>query len=66
MKHLSEKQRRRQIRRLKSRFPKELKRKEKRKMLNLREEKIKVSARRLGKLQRRLIKQAVQQQGTAI
>ena len=57
MKHLSEKQRRRQIRLSKSRFVKGLKRKARRKMLNLNEERIKVASRRLGRLQRQMIKQ---------
>jgi len=57
MKHLSEKQRRRQIKLSKSRFVKGLKRNARRKMLNLNEDKIKVAARRLGRLQRQMIKQ---------
>tara|TARA_B100000965_G_C19418889_1_gene681201 strand:- start:207 stop:413 length:207 start_codon:yes stop_codon:yes gene_type:complete len=57
MKHLSEKQRRRQIKLSKSRFVKGLKRKARRKMLNLNEERIKVASRRLGRLQRQMIKQ---------
>ena len=57
MKHLSEKQRRRQIKLSKSRFDKGLKRKAKRKILNLNEERIKVASRRLGRLQRQMIKQ---------
>ena len=57
MKHLSEKQRRRQIKLSKSRFVKGLKRKAKRKILNLNEERIKVASRRLGRLQRQMIKE---------
>ena len=57
MKHLSEKQRKRQIKLSKSRFVKGLKRKARRKMLNLNEERIKVASRRLGRLQRQMIKQ---------
>jgi hypothetical protein len=57
MKHLSEKQRRRQIKLSKSRFVKSLKRKAKRKILNLNEKRIKVASRRLGRLQRQMIKE---------
>lgn len=57
MKHLSEKQRRRQIKLSKNRFVKGLKRKAKRKILNLNEERIKVASRRLGRLQRQMIKE---------
>ena len=57
MKHLSEKQRQRSIRLTKSRTAKNLKRKARRKMLNLNEERVKVAARRLGRLQRQMIKQ---------
>lgn len=54
MKHLSEKQRVGQVRRNKVRFRKELKRKAKRKELAMTMERIRVSARRLGKLQRKM------------
>ena len=54
MKHLSEKQRVGQIRRNKVRFKKELKRKAKRKELAMTMERIRISARRLGKLQRQM------------
>lgn len=53
MKHLSEKQRVGQIRRNKVRFRKELKRKAKRKELAMTMERIKISGRRLAKLQKR-------------
>ena len=54
MKHLSEKQRVGQIRRNKVRFKKELKRKAKRKELAMTMERIRISGRRLGKLQRKM------------
>lgn len=54
MKHLSEKQRVGQIRRNKVRFKKELKRKVKRKELAMTMERIRISGRRLGKLQRQM------------
>ena len=54
MKHLSEKQRVGQIRRNKVRFKKELKRKAKRKELAMTMERIRISGRRLGKLQRQM------------
>lgn len=54
MKHLSEKQRVSQVRRNKVRFKKELKRKAKRKELAITMERIRVSGRRLGKLQRQM------------
>lgn len=54
MKHLSEKQRVSQVRRNKVRFKKELKRKEKRKELAMTMERIRISGRRLGKLQRQM------------
>ena len=54
MKHLSEKQRVGQVRRNKVRFKKELKRKAKRKELALTMERIRISGRRLGKLQRQM------------
>lgn len=54
MKHLSEKQRVGQVRRNKVRFKKELKRKEKRKELAMTIERIRISGRRLGKLQRQM------------
>jgi len=53
MKQLKEKSRLRQIRRNKKRLPKELKRKAKRKELAMSMEKIRVSGRRLSKLQKR-------------
>lgn len=53
MKQLKEKSRLRQIRRNKKRLPKELKRKAKRKELAMSMEKIRVSGRRLAKLQKR-------------
>tara|TARA_B100002019_G_C21173163_1_gene549608 strand:- start:91 stop:303 length:213 start_codon:yes stop_codon:yes gene_type:complete len=52
MKQLKEKSRLRQIRRNKKRLPKELKRKAKRKELAMSMEKIRVSGRRLQKLQK--------------
>jgi len=57
MKHLSEKQRQRGIRLYKSRTAKNLKRKAKRKVINLQEQRVKVAARRIGKLQRRMVKE---------
>jgi len=54
MKHLSQKQRVGQIRRNKVRFKKELKRKAKRKELAMTMERIRISGRRLGKLQRQM------------
>jgi len=57
MKHLSEKQRRSNIKLMKSRTAKNLKRKEKQKVLNLYEQKVKVAARRIGKLQRKMVKE---------
>ena len=57
MKHLSEKQRRSNIKLMKSRTAKNLKRKEKQKALNLYEQKVKVAARRIGKLQRKMVKE---------
>jgi len=57
MKHLSEKQRRRQVNLNKKRFVKENKRNAKRKVLNLQEFKVKVAARRIGKLQRKMVKE---------
>ena len=57
MKHLSEKQRQRGIRLSKSRTAKNLKRKVKRKVINLQEQRVKVAARRIGKLQRRMVKE---------
>lgn len=57
MKHLSEKQRRRQVNLNKKRFVKEKKRNAKRKVLNLHEFKVKVAARRIGKLQRKMVKE---------
>jgi len=54
MKHLSEKQRVGQVRRNKVRFKKELKRKAKRKELAMTMERIRISGRRLGKLQRQM------------
>ena len=57
MKHLSEKQRKSNIRLMKSRTAKNLKRKEKRKVINLHEQLVKQAARRLGKLQRRMVKE---------
>jgi len=54
MKHLSEKQRIGQVRRNKVRFRKELKRKAKRQELAMTMERIRISARRLGKLQRKM------------
>ena len=53
MKQLKEKSRLRQIRRNKKRLPKELKRKAKRKELAMSMEKIRISGRRLAKLQKR-------------
>jgi len=55
MKHLSEKQRQRGIRLTKSRTAKNLKRKAKRKVINLQEQRVKIAARRIGKLQRRMV-----------
>lgn len=57
MKHLSEKQRQRGIRLSKSRTAKNLKRKVKRKVINLQEQRVKIAARRIGKLQRRMVKE---------
>jgi hypothetical protein len=57
MKHLSEKQRRSNIKLMKSRTAKNLKRKEKQKVLNLYEQRVKVAARRIGKLQRKMVKE---------
>ena len=57
MKHLSEKQRQRGIRLSKSRTAKNLKRKAKRNVINLQEQRVKVAARRIGKLQRRMVKE---------
>ena len=57
MKHLSEKQRRSNIKLMKSRTAHNLKRKEKQKVLNLYEQKVKVAARRIGKLQRKMVKE---------
>jgi hypothetical protein len=57
MKHLSEKQRRSNIKLMKSRTAHNLKRKAKRKVLNLQEQKVKIAARRIGKLQRRMVKE---------
>lgn len=54
MKNLSEKQRVGQIRRNKVRFRKELKRKSKRKELSITMERIRISGRRLGKLQKQM------------
>ena len=54
MKNLSEKQRVGQIRRNKVRFRKELKRKAKRKELSITMERIRISGRRLGKLQKQM------------
>jgi len=54
MKHLSEKQRVGQVRRNKVRFKKELKRKAKRKELAMTMERIRISGRRLGKLQKQM------------
>ena len=54
MKHLSEKQRVGQVRRNKVRFRKELKRKAKRQELAMTMERIRISGRRLGKLQRQM------------
>ena len=57
MKHLSEKQRQRGIRLSKSRTAKNIKRKVKRKVINLQEQRVKIAARRIGKLQRRMVKE---------
>ena len=54
MKNLSEKQRVGQVRRNKVRFRKELKRKAKRKELSITMERIRISGRRLGKLQKQM------------
>jgi hypothetical protein len=54
MKNLSEKRRVGQIRRNKVRFRKELKRKAKRKELSITMERIRISGRRLGKLQKQM------------
>lgn len=57
MKKVSEKQRKSGIRLMESRTAHNLKRKAKRKEINLHEQRVKIAARRIGKLQRRMVKE---------